>query len=173
MLQGLQPCSWTVIWISWLVIGPGLLPWFWLTFISLSAGLVAITSLLGSAGSGTVGLHLVSVGTAPLHHGCPWPPVPGPEEAAGPHSTLAVSSDLLEPWAGHHGDWPPWWSHRPCCPPDSQLCTQTTSPPTLPLWVSNGMGVSQTDVANTPCFTQETTGISPSAPFTPDSQERP
>jgi len=42
----------------------------------MSAGPVAITTLLGSAGLGAVGLHPISVGTTPLHHGCPWLPAP-------------------------------------------------------------------------------------------------
>lgn len=38
--------------------------------------------------------------------------------------------------------------------------------PNLPCWLSKDMRVSPSDVANTPCFTQGTTGISPAAPFT-------
>lgn len=74
MLQGVQTCTWTVVWISWLVLGPELLPCFWLMFISPSAGPVVTTTLCGLAGLGAVGLYPVSMGTVPPHHGCPWPP---------------------------------------------------------------------------------------------------
>lgn len=49
-------------------------------------------------------------GTAPHQCGhwtmaAPCPEQPDSEEATCQHSTLAVSLDLVEPWAGNHGNW--------------------------------------------------------------------
>lgn len=65
-------------------------------FISLSAGPVVTITLRGLAGLGAVGLYPISVGTVPHTMAALVPQDPGPEEAAGPHSALTVSSDLLE-----------------------------------------------------------------------------
>lgn len=105
------------------------------------------------------------------------PRPPGPEEATGLHRSLAVSSGLLEPWAGHHGDRPPWWSHSPCCPPDSKPAPRAALAPHCPQTF-------HTDWAGAWGFLHQMHLILPAvpsgqpvsalpAPFTPGSQERP
>lgn len=146
-------------------------PWPWIFVLDLADVHQPVSRAcchhLNSAGLGSAGLHPVSVGTAPLHHGCPWPPalwptLPVPWQWAQTSSSPELGTTETGP---HGGPLPP-----------AVLQTHNSAPrPHSPQpfhadWAMVG-GVYQSDVANTPCFTQGITSISP--PFTPDSQERP
>lgn len=90
MLQGLQPSSWILSLALNFYLGFG-----WCSS-ACQQDLLPSPPWFNSAGSDTVELYPISTGTVSLHHGCPWPEHPSPEEATGLHSIPAESSDLLE-----------------------------------------------------------------------------